>query len=281
MVGAPGPAAIERSDDLAGLDEAFGDGGGKKARPRMRKLVEEGGISPLDQLRDILSVNFGRVIDLFREWDDDENQQVSKLEFRRALPVLGLLVEKADADALFETFDVDGSGEIDYNELTSKLRAGAGIELDEALRAGAMGEIEVGAANKIALRTGLDDNAAKVALSLDADSDMPIIEQMMRALGAPGVLARVIDIFRAWDEDGSGTVEKREFSKALPMLGLKVSRAQSDELFDTFDEDRSGAIDYSEIHQKVSYAPSPNATHPSYLAHHPSPLTHRPRLPHS
>ena len=103
--------------------------------------------------------------------------------------------------------------------------------------------------------------------------------QLARALGAPGVLARVIDIFRAWDEDGSGTVEKREFSKALPMLGLKVSRAQSDELFDTFDEDRSGAIDYSEIHHKVSYAP--NATHPSHLTHHLSPLTHRPRLPHS
>ena len=39
----------------------------------------------------------------------------------------------------------------------------------------------------------------------------------------PGVLARVIDIFRAWDEDGSGTVSKKEFAQSLPMLGLKVS----------------------------------------------------------
>ena len=31
---------------------------------------------------------------------------------------------------------------------------------------------------------------------------------------------RVIDLFREWDEDGDGTVSKKEFRKAVPMLGL-------------------------------------------------------------
>ena len=227
------------ADDYAGLDEF---GGKKKGGPKARSLkplTSDDGASPMEQLRSILSSNFGRVIELFRAWDDDGNQQVSKKEFRQALPVLGLLVERADADELFEEFDVDGSGEIDYTELAKQLRVGSGVELDAALQAGAMGEIEVERDQKFALRSGLDENVGKMGnLSMDADSDVPIIEQLSRALGAPGVLARVIDIFRAWDDDDSGTVSKKEFSKALPMLGLQVSKLQASELFDTFDEDR-------------------------------------------
>ena len=41
-------------------------------------------------------------------------------------------------------------------------------------------------------------------------------------------LARVIDLFREWDEDGSGNVSKKEFRKAMPMLGLRVAREALD-----------------------------------------------------
>ena len=33
---------------------------------------------------------------------------------------------------------------------------------------------------------------------------------------------RVIDLFREWDEDGDGVVSKKEFRRAMPMLGLQV-----------------------------------------------------------
>tara|TARA_B100000767_G_C19274370_1_gene332740 strand:+ start:185 stop:313 length:129 start_codon:yes stop_codon:yes gene_type:complete len=32
---------------------------------------------------------------------------------------------------------------------------------------------------------------------------------------------RVIDLFREWDENGSGAVTKKEFRVAMPLLGLK------------------------------------------------------------
>ena len=73
--------------------------------------------SVAEQLLKALDKNFMRIIDLFREWDDDDSGTVSKVEFRRALPCLGLRVERADADALFDSFDVDKSGTIDYKEL--------------------------------------------------------------------------------------------------------------------------------------------------------------------
>ena len=43
-----------------------------------------------EQLRDALKQQAARVIDLFREWDDDDNGIVSKKEFRKALPMLGV-----------------------------------------------------------------------------------------------------------------------------------------------------------------------------------------------
>ena len=68
----------------------------------------------------MLSVNYQRVIDLLQRWDEDGNQQVSKVEFRRAPPVLGVRVNGADADALFDEFDADRR-EISHDELSKKL----------------------------------------------------------------------------------------------------------------------------------------------------------------
>ena len=49
------------------------------------------------------------------------------------------------------------------------------------------------------------------------------------------MLGRVIDIFREWDEDGGGEISKREFAKAMSILG--VDRATLDDLFDVIDTD--------------------------------------------
>ena len=108
------------------------------------------------------------------------------------------------------------------------LRPGSEVELDEALRAGAMGEIETSKANKIALRGGVTaENVSTVfgrQLALDGDASHAI-EQLQAALSAS--LARVIDVFREWDEDGNSTVSKREFRRVLPMLGFSnASREQ-------------------------------------------------------
>ena len=86
-------------------------------------------------------------------------------------------------------------------------------------------------------------------IDIDPDSDVPVIEQLQEALGDGKVLGRVVDIFREWDEDGSGEVSKREFAKAMSILG--VDRSTLDELFDLIDVDGSGHIDYKEIYRKL------------------------------
>ena len=59
--------------------------------------------------------------------------------------------------------------------------------------------------------------------------------------------SRAIDLFRKWDADDSGTITKREWRRALPMLGLEISAAQSDAAFDALDPSDDGAIDYAEL----------------------------------
>ena len=76
-----------------------------------------------------------------------------------------------------------------------------------------------------------------------------VMEQLRSALVAN--LGRVSDLFREWDVDGSGSVSKAEFHKALTKLGLKASKAECGAIFDMLDEDLSGSIEYRELHARL------------------------------
>ena len=151
---------------------------------------------------------------------------------------------------MFDDFDMDNSGLLDYKELNKQLRQGAGSALDPRLKPGAAGEIGTTSTNKHKLRRR-DPNAERpkgsVMRGAQLDSDKPVQEQLRDLLTANAV--RVIDLFREWDEDHSGTVDKKEFRKALQALGVQAEKKEIDELFDSFDADRSGSLEYSELNK--------------------------------
>ena len=115
-----------------------GPGRGKEAaahgRPPSARSLQE-------QLQAELSKNHARVLDLFRRWDDNFDGVIAKKEFQRAVVELGYSALPETIDALFDAFDADGGGTIEYSELYKLLRARA--ELAPELRAGAKGEIEI------------------------------------------------------------------------------------------------------------------------------------------
>ena len=62
---------------------------------------------------------------------------------------------------------------------------------------------------------------------------------------------RIIDLFKAWDEDNSGTVDSAEFYKAVKALGFAVDREDTDAVFKALDTDKSGSVDYRELNERL------------------------------
>ena len=87
-------------------------------------------------------------------------------------------------------------------------------------------------------RPGPADEAARSGPADEA------VAALKRSLA--GSLSRVSDLFKTWDTDGNGTIDKFEFRRVVAELGLPNSDAASDRLFDEYDKDGSGEIQYVE-----------------------------------
>lgn len=57
------------------------------------------------------------MLDLFRSWDADGDGEISRKEFHKAIPALGIEATKADVEEVFNTWDSDGGGSLAYKEL--------------------------------------------------------------------------------------------------------------------------------------------------------------------
>ena len=181
-------------------------------------------------LREALAATATQVAGLLNTWDEDKNGQVSRIEFRSALKELGLTegIDKADVDAVLDEFDADRSGEISLAELRTRLRQYAGLTAE----------------NKIPLRKASTGYKSKVVVALDAGAG-DVRAQLKAALSAN--MARVIDLFRDWDENGDGMVSKKEFRMAMKFCGFKAAQNVVDSLFDECDVDGGGTVEYSEL----------------------------------
>ena len=191
-------------------------------------------------LMDALSRMRGRVLDLIKEWDANGNGLVSRREFRRAVASCGLdFGTTADVDAVFDEIDEDGSGELDVRELSARLRPGILVRQRIAIRKHAGG------------RFGNRANTGLVRLVASADGPN-VPEQLMEILVTHR--ARVLDLFREWDEDGDGLVDVNEFRAALSLLGYDAPKPDINALFQIFDADASGAISFHELHRALKKA---------------------------
>jgi Ca2+-binding EF-hand superfamily protein len=202
-------------------------------------------------LRRLLAASWPRVRDVFAAWDEDNSGSIDREEFSMALNGLRLSVSHEEACDLFVALDVDGGGTLDYTELHRALRPGGEIELAEELHDGACA-ITVGARNKHALRTdGPQTSRSRwllMPLALGAGSTT--VERLRNAL--TGSWTRVQDLFREWDADGGGTVDRNELYRALALLGLRASREEVNELFSALDSNGDGELSFEELRRQVS-----------------------------
>jgi Ca2+-binding EF-hand superfamily protein len=58
---------------------------------------------------------------------------------------------------------------------------------------------------------------------------------------------RIVQSFRAWDTDGSGSLSRSEFAKAMAVIGFHCTSEELLSLFEQLDADGSGTIAYAEL----------------------------------
>ena len=196
-----------------------------------------------------------RVIDLFRKIDKDKSHHISRSEFQKCLPMLNLsksgVVDAEDMGELFDAIDADGSGQIEYSELHAMLRKRAPHAVSGVMKTGAV-KIEVrskdASLQKYKIRSATD-GAPPWSRKLQKEATVEEIREHLVS-----GMSRVIDFFRACDENGDGKISRQEFHAAMPKLGIGASSVDTiDELYESFDLDGDGTLEYRELHTILRY----------------------------
>ena len=246
---------------------------GSHSEPQLRKrfaALDSDGSGRVDMseyiawaLRDSLIRSSERVLDLFMQWDDDHSGTITRKELRQAVKCMGFEASKAQVDALFDELDIGNDGKLDYAELNTMLRQGAGSAEEVTLtprgpagRAGGAPKDRLGMASKRrALKrhtkpsvAGARGPLAGLGAPLSMEGEVSPLVQLREALALNST--RVVDLFRAWDTDGDGQIDAGEFRTALFSCGVDESMGEHvDALFRSFDHDGSGSIEYRELNR--------------------------------
>ena len=128
------------------------------------------------------------------------------------------------------------------SDLVALLRHGT--PMAQYVSAAGLGELAYGSIKQHG--HGTESNAAPAeSVKLEVVDGMSIEEQLGTALGKNSM--KLIDMFREWDTDGNGTVDKEEFFTAVTNLGYSAPRKAVDRLFKKLDVRGNGEIEFFDL----------------------------------
>ena len=64
---------------------------------------------------------------------------------------------------------------------------------------------------------------------------------------------RILDLFRQWDADHSGAVDREEFARGVRRAGFDARQSDLDQIFDDLDTDHSGELEYNELQARLQW----------------------------
>jgi Ca2+-binding EF-hand superfamily protein len=171
-----------------------------------------------------------KIKEAFEDMDANRSGTIDKREFEKALTVLRVEVSPADLRILFDRFDPDRNG-LNY------------VEFLELLDFHATGKVET-----------------RVSAKLQEESDAVVatIRRKLESYLGPGAgcVRKMKEAFADMDANRSGTIDKREFEKAMSVLKVNVSARDVSLLFERFDMDRNG-LNYLEFIELIGFQASP------------------------
>ena len=210
-------------------------------------IVGEGAEPVPNQIRTALNERHARVVDLFKQMDDDGSGHVSCAEFIKAMEEFGLQAPYETMSAVFASFDIDGSGSIEYKELEQLL-------IKSFVKAPTLAPMPIQAHNKYMLRTGKvkrQDHQIFRGFVFESGPDADSIPTQLRQ-AIEDRHARIIDLFHQIDADGSGAIDAVEFTTGMEQFGLKdVPANHLSAVFQSLDLDGSGSIELNELERAI------------------------------
>jgi Ca2+-binding EF-hand superfamily protein len=179
----------------------------------------------------------------FKYFDLNDNGVVEPDEFAKAIEKIGIQIPtRQDLEMLFNIYDADQSGGIDYKEFSGGVFGKAGQMGGGAPqgRTGGFGTASSGGGGGSAVGGGANDPES-LAVKL---------KDKLATRGSRGIIGLQRQ-FKIMDDDGSRSLNKYEFSKAMNDFMLGFNQAQISVLFDYFDVDSNGTISYDEFLRSI------------------------------
>ena len=222
----------------------------------------------------------------FRAMDKDGNGTITREVFTKSMAQLGMLGSggsppgrrpkspttgrdyEREIDELFATFDANGDGSLDYEELHRLLRVGQASRMSEYLRASVAGKSlppqlrpattfdgEVAKPKPVAPRPREASSRSGPGIALPVDS-MPEVEEERWPAHLRALLLRererVVDLFRHWEGVGEGgRISIEHFKAGLFVLGHRVAKNDVEKLYNCMGVPENGMLKFSELRRQL------------------------------
>eukprot|EP01043_Picozoa_sp_COSAG02_P039484 COSAG02_NODE_3121_length_7326_cov_29.940501_5_plen_1210_part_00 len=217
---------------------------------------------------------FGKKLDnpraLFEAMDKDGSSSISVKEFEQAIDRLGLGLTAEQVQAVVDTIDADGNGEIVYEEFLDRLWRHVEMRMAERDAAESPGlsalqiqeqqrkkeeqeaedmraapteeQAKIRAQALVANRMGVLKNAV---MHGSATTDSKVNRKARKLYGVD--VTSVATLFCAIDKDGSGSIDTHELHEALKRMGLELSEEQLKLIVADIDKDQNLELSYQEL----------------------------------
>lgn len=158
---------------------------------------------------------------IFRHFDLDGYGTIEPAEFVKVLETLGCVFKPQEIEAVFNKYDTNGNGKLDYEEFASFFaRKGSGNNPN---------------VNPV---FGISREPPNQVLQM--------VNETLKARGAHGIRGMGI-VFRRMDNSRDRRLDRAEFMWGLRESGFNLSPAEFERIFKYFDRNNDGKISYEEF----------------------------------
>jgi len=186
---------------------------------------------------------------IFNKHDKNKNGSLNKEEFRSAMQDLGYNFSQEQIDAMYQHFDVDGNGKVNFWEFVRAL----GTEDDEqapmtpSRPKSARHREAIDSASRLREQELLRELLEPVSESLSDEDIVRKIAQKVEQSGVP-----IPSLWKSFPTNSRKHLTSDLFSEAMQRLGLNVSPALAQRLLNSYDLDMDGEMSLSEFSRMLS-----------------------------